>query len=68
MSFDLSHSFTDSLRLARAAAPSRRELRRVPVRVELDAAPSDIRLISGRTATVTVLEPTALHTPARVRQ
>jgi multidrug resistance efflux pump len=41
---------------------------RIPVRVELDAVPRDIRLISGRTATVTVLEPTALHKPAQVRR
>jgi len=41
---------------------------RIPVRVELDAAPSDIRLISGRTATVKVFEPTALHTLAQVRR
>jgi multidrug resistance efflux pump len=41
---------------------------RIPVRVELDAVPRDIRLISGRTATVTVLEPTALHMPAQVRR
>jgi multidrug resistance efflux pump len=41
---------------------------RIPVRVELDAAPRDIRLISGRTATVTVLEPTAFHTPTQVRR
>ncbi|CAB3799874.1 efflux RND transporter periplasmic adaptor subunit [Pararobbsia alpina] len=40
---------------------------RIPVRVELDTAPPDIRLISGRTATVTVLEPTTVHTPAEVR-
>jgi len=41
---------------------------RIPVRVALDAAPQDIQLISGRTATVTVLEPTARRTPAQVRQ
>ncbi len=39
---------------------------RIPVRVELDTVPPDIRLISGRTATVTVLEPTAVHTLAQV--
>ena len=42
---------------------------RIPVCVVLDAAPpDDIQLISGRTATVTVLEPTARHTPAEVRR
>jgi RND family efflux transporter MFP subunit len=30
---------------------------RIPVRVALDAAPANVRLIAGRTATVTVLEP-----------
>jgi multidrug resistance efflux pump len=40
---------------------------RIPVRVELDTVPPDIRLISGRTATVTVLEPAAVNTPAQVR-
>ena len=32
-------------------------VQRVPVRVALDAPPKDVRLIAGRTATVTVLEP-----------
>jgi multidrug resistance efflux pump len=41
---------------------------RIPVRVKLDVDPPDIRLISGRTATVTVLEPTARQTLAQVRR
>ena len=41
---------------------------RIPVRVKLDVDPQDIRLISGRTATVTVLEPTARQTLAQVRR
>lgn len=32
---------------------------RIPVRVVLDSAPSDLRLVAGRTATVTILEPAA---------
>jgi multidrug resistance efflux pump len=34
---------------------------RIPVRIHIDDAPPQIRLISGRTATVTVLSPAALH-------
>jgi multidrug resistance efflux pump len=40
---------------------------RIPVRVALDDPPQNIRLISGRTATVTVLEPTS-GAPAEARR
>jgi RND family efflux transporter MFP subunit len=38
---------------------------RVPVRVELDATPSDVRLIAGRTATVVVLGGDSRISPVR---
>lgn len=36
---------------------------RVPVRITLDAVPADVRLVSGRTATVSVQQPSAGHRP-----
>jgi multidrug resistance efflux pump len=36
---------------------------RIPVRVKLDPAPEDVRLIAGRTATVSIIEP-----PGRARE
>ena len=41
---------------------------RIPVRVTLDHVPSNIGLIAGRTATVTVLEPAPAKAPARSRR
>ncbi|GAB3625892.1 p-hydroxybenzoic acid efflux pump subunit AaeA [Pandoraea terrae] len=35
---------------------------RIPVRVALDDAPADVRLVAGRTATVTVIEPRGAKT------
>ena len=36
---------------------------RVPVRITLDAVPADVRLVSGRTATVSVQQPSMEHRP-----
>jgi multidrug resistance efflux pump len=40
---------------------------RVPVRVVLDRPPPDVRLIAGRTATVTVIQP-GREQPVAARQ